>query len=201
MLLLGVGLFAVARWAGGPLSLEHLIVLVLVAEFVINPFSTLLHELGHALAVTRLGRRTARVVVGRGPWLEMAAGRIHLRFSLLPARGVTFGGICVYESAGLPWRTLGLIALAGPLATLFELVGLLALAPALWQLGALARGLLILTAGGLVASLLGNLSRERLVAGGDRAVVAQPDGWKARRAFALHREGAPPLPPARDTDR
>jgi hypothetical protein len=191
-----VGIWAVQGWSGGSLSVGQWLVLVLALEFVVQPLSTLLHELGHAAAVMCLAKRSARVVVGREPWVELIVGGLHLRFSLVPARGVSFRGVCVYDSIGVPWRTLGLIALAGPLATLAELGVLAAATPVLWHTGAVARGLVVLTLGGLVASLLTNLSGAPLEASRRRAVVAQRDGWNARRAFALHRQGAPPTAPA-----
>jgi hypothetical protein len=172
------------------------VLVILVLEFVVQPLSTLLHELGHGLAVAWLGKRRALVVVGRGPWADLTIGRLDLRFSPLPTRGVSIRGVCAYDPARLPWRSLALIALAGPLATFLELVALVAAAPALWPAGPMVRALLLLTAGGLVASLLINLSAEPSRADGARAVIAQRDGWNARRALALHRQGAPPPTPA-----
>lgn len=187
-----VGVYGVQDWTGGSLSLGQWLVVIAVLEFVIQPLSTLWHELGHAAAVVVLAKRTARVVVGREPWARLTVGRLDMRVSPVPARGVSFPGICIYESTGIPWRSRGVIALAGPLATLIELAALAAVAPALWHAGAVVRGVILLTAGGLVASLVTNLSREPLDGNRSRAVVVQRDGWNARRAFALHRQGAPP---------
>jgi hypothetical protein len=53
-------------------------------------------------------------------------------------------------------------------------------------------GVVLLAGGGLLGSVLTNLSGAPLEANPDRAVVAQRDGWTARRAFALHRQGASP---------
>jgi hypothetical protein len=153
----------------------------------------LFHELGHALAVVRLGDRAAHVVVGRAePWVVVNIGRLHVRFSPLPTRGVTFGGLCVYNSARLSWRTLGLIALAGPLATFAQLIAVVAIAPLLWSSGTFVRMLIVLTAAALGMTLVGSLSPEPTRGTGERAAVGHRDGWAARRAFALHRQGAPP---------
>jgi hypothetical protein len=193
LLLAFAGIGLVLDLAGGPpIGLRQWVVLILLLGFVVQPLSTLIHELGHAAAVIGLARRRALVVVGRSPWAELKAGRLHVRFGPRPARGVLFRGLCVHDSEGLPWRTLGLIALAGPLATFLELALLLAAAPALWHAGALLRPLIVLTAGCLTGSLLSNLSGEPLRGSGGRIVVGQRDGWQARRAFALHRQGAPP---------
>jgi hypothetical protein len=200
VLLMGVaGIFGVQAWAG-VVGFWQWLFLILVLEFLVQPLSTLVHELGHAVAVICLAKRTARVVVGREPWAQLTVDRLDVRFSLVPARGVSFRGICVYDSTGISWRSLGLIALAGPLATLVELAVLGAVAPALWHAGAVARGLILLTAGGLIATLVANLSPDPLEANPARAVVTQSDGWNARRAFALHRQGAPP-PARRPTGR
>jgi hypothetical protein len=204
-ILLGVALFVMAQHWLGRLSVPQWLLLIVVLEFVVQPVSTLLHELGHAAAVVRLGGRAAHVIVGRGPWTNVTAGRVRVSFSPLPARGVRFGGMCRYDPSGLPWRSLGWIAIAGPAATLFELALLLALAPTVWGVGSLWRVLVGLSAAWLVASLIVNLSPRPLKLGHDRAAVAQHDGSQARRAFARHREGAPPPrlptpPPANATN-
>ena len=119
---------------------------VLIAGLVVGPLLVLGHELGHALAVSRLARRGCMVIVGRGPFVRFRAGRVVILFSLLPTSGVPFAGICRYDPSGLPWRTIGWIALAGPLATAAELVGLAVAAPLVWTIGPLARFVLIITA-------------------------------------------------------
>jgi hypothetical protein len=201
VLMAAVGIYGVQQWSGGSLSLGQWLVLILALEFVIQPLSTLWHELGHAAAIICLAKRTARVVVGREPWAQLIVGRLDLRFSLVPARGVSFRGICIYDPAEIPWRSRGLIALAGPFATLIELGALAAVAPALWHTGVVARGLVLLGGAGLVASLITNLSRDPLDGNGSRAAVTQRDGWNARRAFALHRRGAAPPAAATTTTR
>ena len=118
-----------------------------VLGLVVGPLSILGHELGHALAVSRLARRGSMVIVGRGPFLRFRTGRTVVLFSLLPTRGAPFSGISRYDSSGLPWRTIGQIALAGPLATAAELVGLAVAAPLLWAIGPLTRFVLLLTRG------------------------------------------------------
>jgi hypothetical protein len=164
----------------------------LIVGMVVLPLSILGHELGHALAVSRLGRRNCMVIVGRGPFLRLTAGRAVVLFSVVPTRGVPFSGICRYDPSGLPWRTIGWIALAGPMATGAELVGLAVAAPLLWTIGPLARFVVVLSLEILLWTLVRNL-RERPPAqraGGSGQWLL--DGELARLAFARHRTGTPP---------
>jgi membrane-associated protease RseP (regulator of RpoE activity) len=194
MCLLGVALvFLVVlerQWLR--LSLGQWVLVGLALAFVVRPVSTLLHELGHAAAAVWLGGRAAHVIVGRGPWTNLVVGRVRVSFSLLPTRGVRMSGLCRYDASGLPWRSLAWIALAGPAATLSVLVLLIALVPAAWSAGSFARVLIVLSAAAETVSLVVNLRMVTLQPGDDRAVITDYDGAKARRAFARHREGAPP---------
>lgn len=169
-----------------------------VLAFLVQPLATLLHELGHAFAVTRLGRRPALVIVGRGPWISATCGKVTVRFSPVPPRGVRHRGVCVYNPSGLPWRSIGWISLAGPIVTGVTLAAVIAIAPALWGAGALARLIIFLTLLGLVLSLIVNLIPRQLTSQSGAAKIGERDGWRARLAFKCHRQGlAPPHRPPR----
>ena len=191
-LLLWVGVGAGLRlWTGGILGPARWIALILILQFVALPISMLLHELGHALAVALLGKRTAHVTVGRDPGTRIRLGRVDVRFSLLPARGVTCGAVCRYDPAGIPWRSRGWIALAGPTATLAQLLLLALVGAALWGLGPMTRYLVVVWAVWLLFILVGNLVPRPFKSRGETA-VGERDGWAARQAFARDRAGALP---------
>jgi hypothetical protein len=184
-------------WLGDLRSLWAWVVMAVAFGFVVQPVSTLIHELGHAVAVVTLGRRRAMAVVGRGPWVTIRLGPVTVRFSPLPTRGVRIAGFCRYDAAGLSWATRGWISLAGPIATLIELLAVLGLSPLLWNRGALTRYLLAGAVVQLAMSLAANLSPRPAAAGGERAVITQRDGYTARAAFARHRARVPVPPAAR----
>lgn len=173
------------------------LVVATIVQFVIQPLSTLLHELGHAGAVWLIARRQSFVMVGRGPWLTVKREGVTVHFSVLATRGVRIAGVCRFDRSGLSWKQLGWIALAGPLATAGQLILLLAIAPLLWALGPTIRYLVVLWTIGLASSLVINLMPQRRREPGDHATVTRRDGTQAREAFARHRAGAPPPQPIR----
>lgn len=181
-------------WLGVVPNWTTWLVVVAIVQFVIQPLSTLLHELGHACAVTLIGRRQSFVVVGRGPWLTVKLRRVTVRFSVLATRGVRIAGVCRFDRSGLSWKQLGWIVLAGPLATAVQLIVVLAIAPLLWTHGPTIRYLLVLWTIGLASSLVINLVPQRSREPGDHATVTRRDGTKAREAFSRHKAGAPPPP-------
>ena len=122
-------------WLGVVPNWATWLVVVAIVQFVIQPLSTLVHELGHACAVTLIGRRQSSVIVGRGPWLTVKRRRVTVHFSVLATRGVRIAGVCRFDRSGLSWKQLGWIALAGPLATAAQLIVVLAIAPLLWAHG------------------------------------------------------------------
>lgn len=78
----------------------------------------LVHELAHAVGALRLTRGPVHVHVGQYPGLvRLRFGRLHLQFHILPARGVHWSGICVFEPTLWP-RQKAWIAALGPLASL-----------------------------------------------------------------------------------
>jgi hypothetical protein len=171
-------------------DLGDFLIALLVLGFVVQPLATLGHELGHALAALLLGGRPSLIVVGRGPFLRIRAEPTLILFSVLPTRGVLFAGICRYNPTGLPWRSVLLIALAGPLATLIELLAALLLGPALWHDGALARMVIAWTDIWLAVSLAVNLWPRGGVSGPGTDRALRRDGDLARYAYARHRAAA-----------
>jgi hypothetical protein len=201
MLLLLAGAIAEGYWLGGAgfwrVSSLHMldwVFSVFVFEFLVQPVTTLLHELGHAIAATRLGRRPALVIVGRGPWTSTKWGQVTIRFSLVPGRGIEHRGLCVYDPSGLPWRSIGWISLAGPIATAITLAAILAVAAStgLWAAGLLARYIIFWTVAMLALALIVNLIPRRRKPQAQAATVGARDGWVARQAFECHRKGLPP---------
>lgn len=189
----GAGIAAAYLWLGPMPGVVGWLVLICVLQFIVQPVTTLLHELGHAVAVALLGRRPALITVGRGPWASAKCGRIEVRFGLLPSRGVSLRGLCVYDPRGLPWRRIGWISLAGPIATAITFAAAPATAPVIWPAGTLARYIVVSTLVLLVASLIVNLTPRQRRPHPQAATVARGDGWAARRAFNCHRNGiAPP---------
>lgn len=191
----------IALIAAGPvlaqLWIGHLpgggwLALVFVLQFLVQPVTTLLHELGHALAVALLGRRPAVVTVGRGPWATAKCGHVTVRFGLMPSRGVRLRGLCVYDPSGLPWRSIAWISLAGPIATAMTLAAVLAVTPRLWPLGVLSRYLTVSTLVMLAGSLVVNLSPRQPRPHAQAASVGRRDGWTARYALDCARKGTAP---------
>jgi hypothetical protein len=187
-ILLGAAALLVSQyWLGAVPSFAAYLVVVAIVQLVIQPLSTLLHELGHAVAVAVIARRPSFVMVGRGPWLTVRRGRVTVHFSMLAARGVRIAGVCRYDRLGLSWQQVGWIALAGPLATAGQLILGLTIAPLLWTHGPTARLLVALWTIGLAGSLVINLVPQRSRDPGDWR-----DGTVARVAFACHKAGVPP---------
>ncbi|HET7049800.1 MAG TPA: hypothetical protein VFI54_16180 [Solirubrobacteraceae bacterium] len=184
-------------WLGVVPNWATWLVVVAIVQFVIQPLSTLLHELGHACAVTLIGRRQSFVMVGRGPWLTVKRRRVTVHFSVLATRGVRIAGVCRFDRSGLSWKQLGWIALAGPLSTAAQLILVLATAPLLWTHGPTFRYLVVLWMIGLASSLVMNLVPQRSREPGDHATVTPRDGTQAREAFARHKAGAAPPQPIR----
>lgn len=184
-------------WLGVVPNWATWLVVVAIVQFVIQPLSTLVHELGHACAVTLIGRRQSSVIVGRGPWLTVKRRRVTVHFSVLATRGVRIAGVCRFDRSGLSWKQLGWIALAGPLATAAQLIVVLAIAPLLWAHGPTIRYLVVLWTIGLATSLVINLVPQRSREPGDHATVTRRDGTQAREAFARHKAGASPQQPIR----
>lgn len=185
----GGGMLAAQVWLGRMPGVVGWLVLICVLQLLVQPVTTLLHELGHAVAVVWLGRRPALVTVGRGPWASAKGGRITVRFSLIPSRGVALRGLCVYDPSGLPWRSIGWISLAGPIATAITSAAILAAAPAIWPAGTLARYIVVSTLLMLAESLIVNLTPRPQRPRPQAAIVGRRDGWAARHAFDCHRKG------------
>ena len=196
LVVLGMIAFELARRHTHLPSTTQLLAVSLLVEFVLQPISTLVHELGHAAAAVRRGPGTATIMVGRGPWINITLGRVKVHFSPLPTRGVLIRGVCHFDNPTLSWRARAAIALAGPAATLAELLASAALAILLWPTaGTMLRTLLVSVLVALSSSLVVNLAprRARGEPGGRRA---SNDGTQALFALRMQRAGEPlPLPP------
>ncbi len=180
--------YAAARAAAGPLSATQLVLVLLVLEFVVQPLSTLLHECGHAIAARRVSSGQVSLIVGRGPYLSGTVGGVRMNFSFLPSRGVRIRGVCRYEAGEVSWLDRAVVSLAGPFATVLELLVVVSVMLRLWS-GAepLLRNLLALVVIGLGMSLLVNLIPRTVIPG-----VLSNDGSNALRALRNHRAGVPP---------
>lgn len=167
---------------------------VLVAAaliFVARPTAILIHELGHAAAVRRLGRRDARIEVGRAPWLHFRVGRVHVTFGVLPRSMPRMAGRCTYDPAGIDWRSRAWISLAGPLATFLQLAIVLAALPLVWSASGWMRNFLVFSEFGLILLFVLTVWPQASRSVGRAGVVPANDGWKAREAFRRYRAGAP----------
>lgn len=178
----------IGRWIGLR-SPAHYLEMFGLWLFIFFPMSTLFHEMGHAIAVRLLTRRPAEAVVGAGPRLNVRLGQITVRFGILPMQGPHWG-FCRYDRVGVDWRKQGWISLAGPAASVLELLILLLLLPIWWHSSPLIRSVLTIGAGFQTLSVLTNLKR---TPPRDRQgpVVVGRDGWSAREAFAKARAGVP----------
>lgn len=100
------------------ISLLDWCVALVAAEFVVAPLATLAHELGHAWVALRLTSGRVIVHVGRP---SMALGvdfeRLMIRWSPVPARGVEFRGVCIWDAASATPRDRFQVTIAGPLVT------------------------------------------------------------------------------------
>lgn len=184
--------FGLARHWAGPLTPPQFVLAVVLLEFAVQPFSYLIHELGHALAACRLTKASPSVIVGRGPWLKFSLGRVRVHFSLLPSRGVMIGGICRYDAVGVPWRTRAVISMSGPAATMLEFLAGLGVAALVWhQSGSFVRNLIVLALIGLFTSVVFNLVPVTVKQQGVRRTLFANDGTNARAALKHHRRGTP----------
>jgi hypothetical protein len=181
------GLFGAFAAAAGQLGLFLVFVLVV---FVLRPLTTLVHELGHGVAVAQLAQRRARIEVFGFPTLSGRLGLLDLRVGLVPAPG-RVAGVCVYATGDLRWRTRGWIALCGPLASLGQLVLLLATSPLWLSAAAPIRASLVISGWFLVAFVLSNLLPTHVQTRQQPRLAR--DGWTARECFANDRAGVPPV--------
>jgi tetratricopeptide (TPR) repeat protein len=183
--------YGLGRW-GGLSNQSQQYEVILIWMFAFRPLSTLIHELGHAAAVMRLARRPADVIVGAGsPALKGRIGQLQIRFSPVPILGSQVGGLCRYSSEGVSWRTRGWISLAGPGATLIELLVMLALMPLWSHASVVARDLLAVGTAMLALNVFTNLLPTPLVRDPHGRVVLGRDGYNALEAFRNARGTVP----------
>lgn len=189
----GYGLAGAGFSPASSLNMFDLVLSLFIVALLVRPVTTLLHELGHAIAAIRLADRPALVIVGREPWVSTKWGRVALRFSLVPRPARTQRGLCAYDGSGLPWRTIGWISLAGPIATGVTLAAVLAGAPGIWTAGVLGRYITFWTVVMLFTDLIVNLDPRQRKPHAQTTTTGVRDGWSARHAFECHRKGlAPP---------
>jgi hypothetical protein len=185
----GYWLAAAGFSPGSSLHMFDLVLALVIVALLVRPLTVLLHELGHAVAAVRLADRPATAIVGRGPWVSTKWGRVTVRFSLVPRPLRTQRGLCVYDGSGVPWRSIGWISLAGPIATAVTLGAVLAVAPGLWTTGVLARYIIFWTVVMLASDLIFNLDPRQQKPQAQAASSGFRDGWKARHALECHRKG------------
>jgi hypothetical protein len=102
------------------IGLGNFLLALLLAEFVLTPISTLIHELGHAtiaLKATPKGTRVTVVVGKKTAALGIVFERLTIWWSPIPASGVSFRGICIWQGHLASHRDRLKMALAGPLMT------------------------------------------------------------------------------------
>jgi hypothetical protein len=101
------------------IGLTNAIIALLLAEFVVGPFSTLGHELGHAAAALKAAPGKVTVVVGRkSTAIGIEFERLNIWWSPVPAHGVRFMGVCIWNARLATPRGRLMVALRGPLVTM-----------------------------------------------------------------------------------
>lgn len=96
--------------------------LILVVWFLIRPFFTLVHELGHAAAVLWLTNRKPTVEVGLPPWLWTLSFK-RIDFKIQPWMPLHWApGRCAWDGTAVKPQKRLWISLAGPAASLLLLM-------------------------------------------------------------------------------
>ena len=181
-------------WAG-PLSAAEVLVALAVLQLVFQPLSYLVHELGHAAIARRVGAQAVSVMVGRGPWARFSIRSIRVNFSVLPTRGVMTRGVCRYDREDLSWGEQAAVALAGPAATLAELLVLIVLAALTSRAGGpFERNVVVFAVAVLIAGLIVSLVPVHIGRGGEDG-ASRNDGTQALIALQLRRESVSAQPP------
>jgi hypothetical protein len=106
----------------GPFHIDsgNFVVALLLAEFVLTPLSTLAHELGHAAAAlkaTPVGTKVTVVVGRKTAAVGIVFERLTIWWSPVPARGVSFRGVCIWQAHLASHRDRLAVALWGPAIT------------------------------------------------------------------------------------
>jgi hypothetical protein len=98
--------------------LGNFLLALVLAEFVVSPLSTLAHELGHARAALRAAPGKVTIVVGRkSAAVGVFFDRLGIWWSPIPARGVSFRGVCIWNARLASPRGRFSVALRGPIVT------------------------------------------------------------------------------------
>jgi hypothetical protein len=174
----------------GPTLIDHAVAVVLVVA-VLLPILTLLHELGHAVVALRVSEGPVHVQVGRPPaQLRFRIGRLQVSFSPLPARGMPFAGLCLFQRTSRSVVRELVLLLAGPAMSALAAVALAAAAvislrsAPLWLTLTLVYGAIQ----ALIAFLYNIDPRPATKSERARAAVRR-DGPKALRCYRLWRAG------------
>lgn len=124
--------------------------------------------------------------------IEVNGERLKIRWSLLPMRGVSMGGLCVRNTGESTYLELCALALAGPAMTaLFGIAFFIAMAES-WHGPPLVRATLLMCFVEAVASVLINLDPRE----GEDETGNRRDGPRALSYFRAWQagHGAPPRP-------
>lgn len=136
----------------GHISPLNWLIAFIVAEFVVRPLATLIHELGHAVVALRVAPGPVVVVVGRpSTAFQILFERLKIAWSPFPMQPSLLhprrGGYCRFDQRRVGPRDRMLVGLAGPAATALlipifiwatvESAGMPQWIPAAWGLSAL----------------------------------------------------------------
>jgi hypothetical protein len=98
--------YAIHSW------MDTITLVVLMTAFVLLPLAVLVHELGHAWAVIRLGRLPVVLLGTRRPPIA----RLHLKRMVICWHPLMDGGLCAYNATGLTVAEARRVINAGPRA-------------------------------------------------------------------------------------
>jgi hypothetical protein len=102
----------------GNISLLNWVIALTLAELLVRPVITLIHELGHAVVALTVSPGPVIVHVGRpSAAIGVLWGRLTVHWSPVPAQGVRSRGICVWGGQDASDLRRLAVSLAGPVAT------------------------------------------------------------------------------------
>jgi hypothetical protein len=173
------------------ISLVELAVAVLLVNYLIEPFSVLCHELGHATAALRVSSGPVLVEVGHGRTATtLVFERLTVKFSpALHRRGSHHRGICRWQGATATPRDRMRVALAGPIATALLIPFYVLGAYMTRNSPAWVEAVFVLSAVACLIGLLFNLDpRPESLLGSIPTGIQKRDGIKARTAYRQSRD-------------
>jgi hypothetical protein len=172
------------------IGIRDVMLALAVAEFVIGPLSTLAHELGHARMALRASPGRVIVVVGRhSAGLKIIFERLQISLSPVPAQGVGFHGICIWDSRRATPRERLRVSIAGPIVTAALIPAYAFLAVLTADAPAWIEATFVLSASSCVVSCLFNLD-PRPANAAERAAPSKSrrDGPRALNAYRAMRQ-------------